>query len=848
MTPDHPPSPPALPDADFVLAAAHALSRPQAPDGVLRTFLALLRGALPARGAVLEWHLPSGWVALAGWGPEGDWAATAPGSPPPPGALALPAAMRQALLAEPQPGQGQVAGLHADLGLALRDQASGPPVGLLLLQGLPAPLLPGDARIQAVGLVGQQLLVALRAAWSVQALQAELARQRDALAAEQRERARAESAAAGALQRKTDFLAQMSQEIRTPMSAILGMSHLALRSGLNPQQHDYLRKVESSAESLLGLVNDMLDYSRIEAGRLEIEQAQFRLSEVLDDLSSVVSQKAEEKKIELLFALPAGLPEELVGDPVRLGQVLVNLVGNAIKFTEKGQVVLRVQPVQVGPDGARLRFEVADSGEGLTPEQHARLFMPLPLAEPGPARGHEGPGLGLIISRHLVRLMGGEIQARSGPGGRGSTFEFTAGFGLPVEVETPSPAATLPAGTRLLVVDDNDASRQILVDLGRQLGCEVEAVRDGWDALRAITLAHSAHRPFHLALLDWRMPGMDGVACARQMARSHPDTALLMSTSGGHEALTQALKAQSVGVRGILPKPVTLRQLHEAAASALATARAGALPPPRPTPVPLPAHLRGARLLLVEDNPINQEMALEVLQQAGLAVTVVDNGLKALAVLEQERFDTVLMDCQMPVMDGYEATREMRRKPRWARLPVIALTAAASPADREKALASGMNDLVAKPFLAEALIQAIGRWVQPTAAGQVSPPATARVAPGDPLLGLYGIDSQSALTAMGGNVNLYRRLLLKFHAANHDFGARFRSARAAGDHDGARRLAHDLRGISGSLGARELHRTAALLENACAAAQADDNLEAPLAELLQELEPVMSSLQSLDPA
>jgi signal transduction histidine kinase/BarA-like signal transduction histidine kinase len=404
-----------------------------------------------------------------------------------------------------------------------------------------------------------------------------LSRVQEALRRENRERRRAEEAAEAANRAKSEFLANMSHEIRTPMNAILGMSHLALNSGLDARQTNYVQKVHRSAQSLLGILNDILDFSKIEAGRLDLERVEFNLVRVLDDAADVVGLRAAQKGLLLSFDVAPEVPAVLAGDPLRLGQVLVNLLNNAVKFTERGEVAVTAGLLWQQAGSAMLHFNVSDTGVGLTAEQHRRLFLPFSQADASTSRRYGGTGLGLAICHHLVRLMGGSIGVQSAPG-QGSRFHFTALFGLP---EGPAPAPALPAGR---------AQRE--------------------PSLQAIT-----------------------------------------------------------------------------------------------------RRLRGARVLLVEDNAINQELALELLAGIGMQVTVANDGECALAMLEQQVFDIVLMDCQMPVMDGYEATRRLRERPHGRLLPVIAMTANAMVGDREKVLAAGMNDHVAKPIDVPTLFATLARWV-----------------------------------------------------------------------------------------------------------------------------------------
>ncbi|HEY4079183.1 MAG TPA: response regulator [Burkholderiaceae bacterium] len=652
---------------------------------------------------------------------------------------------------------------------------------------------------------------------------------------------KAKDMAESAARMKSDFLANMSHEIRTPLNAIIGMGHLALKTDLTPRQRDYLDKIRVSGQHLLGIINDILDFSKIEAGKLGVEMREFRLDSVLENLANLNAEKAQSKGLELLFDVARDVPEWLVGDALRLSQVLINYTSNAIKFTPTGEVEVQVRVRERSESDVLLHFAVRDTGIGLTPEQQGLLFQSFSQADASTTRKYGGTGLGLAICKKLAELMGGEVGVES-ESGQGSSFWFTARLGLAQGGVRPEVAPALDLkGRRILVVDDNPSARAVLADLLGSMEIESVEAESGMEALSL--LAHSA--PFDAVLLDWQMPEMDGVETARRIAglglATMPQRAIV--TAHGSEEVVE--QAQLAGVREVLVKPVTASALQALLARLFGegAASSGALEPTRQAL----EGLRGARVLLAEDNELNRQIATEMLVDAGLLVDAAADGEVAVAMAQERAYDIVLMDMQMPVMDGIEATQVLRRMPALAGLPIVAMTANAMDVDRERCLQAGMNDFLSKPVEPDELWRALLRWIPPgrrEAPVPPSPVAAPAKETGLPAR-IEGLDMAAGLRRVLGKADRYLGMLRGFVAGQAQSGQQIRAALAAGDAPTAERLAHTLKGLAGNIAAAGLQQKAAAVEASLRAGQ--QVREAQLSELEAELTARIAAIQAAVP-
>ena len=637
---------------------------------------------------------------------------------------------------------------------------------------------------------------------------------------------------------KSQFVANMSHEIRTPMNTILGLAQLLLGTALDARQRRWVEKINNAGQLLLGIINDILDLSKIEAGKLELEQRVFRLDDVLANIIGVVAGSAEEKGLELLLDVHPDVPFSLVGDPLRLGQVLLNLVSNAIKFTEKGEVIVTIKAKENLGQEVVLEFSVQDTGIGMSPDQQQRIFTPFVQADSSITRRYGGTGLGLAISRQLVTLMGGKLGCTSKPG-EGSTFYFTARFGIGPEVEPALDAHDI----RILIVDDHTLTRDVLKTALSRKGFMVDAASatEVWAKLQ--------NNPFDLVLLDWKIGGgIDTFEITKMIASMPKAPKIILMIAHGCEEIIQSFTG--LPIAGYLLKPATPSLLIDTILSALGKQTLINLAG-EPSLLKTGGSYHGASVLVVEDNEINQEVAKEILSKFGLEVHMANNGQEAIEFLQRMPVDLVLMDVQMPVMDGLTATRLIRQQKQFDRLPIIAMTAHAMPEDQKQCLDAGMNDYLTKPIDVQALSRVLARWLNSALEKPIRISAKQSPFESKPDWQEAGLDIDGALARLGGNVERYQRLLARFCAQYRDIASRLHQIFIEGNINEIVQMTHTLKGSAGNLGATKVYEAAMHLEtiakegDAVAIMQAIDALSDAMQPILSVVLPRPSESQAM---
>ncbi len=660
---------------------------------------------------------------------------------------------------------------------------------------------------------------------------------------------KARNIAEDAARSKSDFLANMSHEIRTPMNAIMGMTFLLKKTDMTEKQMEYVDKIQQSSQHLLGIINDILDFSKVEAGKMRIERAEFKLRSVLDNLSNLIGEKCAEKGLEFIFDVDPTISDTLIGDSLRLGQILINYTNNAVKFTEKGEIIVRIKKVAQQGKACTIRFEVEDTGIGLTTEQQKSLFQSFQQADTSTTRRYGGTGLGLVISKRLANLMDGEVGVES-VFGEGSTFWFTAVLEEAKARESRTNTAISVAGRRALVVDDNLHARTILQDMLSSHRMRVDIADRGRTAISLVEKADAELDPYEIIYMDMQMPEMDGIDTYKKILALHlkgEEPKCIIITAFGREDVYRRIK--DTGIELLLVKPISSSTLLEATVRTLGGTQITSMDGLRTQATDIEVDIMpicGARILLVEDNELNQQVAVGILSEGGFEIDIAENGKVAVEKTSETSYDIVLMDMQMPVMDGLEATRRIRTNPALKKLPIIAMTANAMQADKELCLNAGMNDHIAKPFDPNQLFATLVKWVQPDEARasaqkkQTGKPSETQT--GLKLPQLNKIDAALGLRRLMGKEDLYLCVLRKFSENQRHAVEEIQSALDKNEREAAVRFAHTLKGLSGSIGAGKLQKKAEALERKIQSEAERSELDRLLNETNALLSPIIAEL------
>lgn len=648
-----------------------------------------------------------------------------------------------------------------------------------------------------------------------------------------------------ASQFKSNFLANMSHEIRTPMNGIIGLCYLARKHNQDKKLDDYLSKMERSSNLMMGIINDILDFSKIEAGMLKIEHIKFDMEEVLENVAGLISVKAGDKGLELVFNISESVPRYLTGDPLRLGQILINICNNAVKFTEKGEIILTVDVAEKTDTDVTLKVMVKDTGIGMTLEQIKKIFVAFDQADTSVTRKFGGTGLGLSICKNLCELMNGSIWVESEPG-HGSRFSFTVKLGLPVK-ETVSNVIISEnfAGKTAMIVDDNPVAREVFQSYLEVIGFHVVTANNGMEALDILESSGGNVQP-ELVLMDWNMPAMDGLSAAKaikQSSRIAVKPRIILATAYGREDISSDSKRAFID--GFLVKPITLSSMLDMLIQlySLEDENRGAKKPQQQQNF---MSLWGARILLAEDSEINQQIAVELLADQHVAVDVANNGKEALQMAQRNEYDGILMDVQMPIMDGYEATKSIRQLGgKYAEIPIIALTANTMVGDRERVLSAGMNDHISKPIVIDEMFRTLAKYVVPVNPdrGQEITRDDVQPSPDIPPQ-VNGINTADGVARLKGNQELYLKLLAKFAEVESGFPDEFRNALGT-DRTAAGKIAHRLKGVAANISADSLSAAAKELEMKCVSG--DSITEKDIEALESELRVVLESVRGLMP-